>query len=193
MTDSHGGVSLQQQTCDRPPDDLAAADNAGVRACYFDLVSLQKFDDSCRCARNKSWAAHCQQSHICRMECIDVFRRIDGFDYLPIVDLVRKRKLYENPVNFLVVIQGGERVPSYGRACQMPDGSWVVTASTDPARAIEAISGGPAASQRAALYGPGARFADPWCSMGRQGFMMGPPGGGFRSGLGYRQVGRRSR
>jgi hypothetical protein len=90
-----------------------------------------------------------------------------------------------------VVIQGGERVPSYGRACQMPDGSWVVTASTDPERAIDAISGRPAARQRAALYGPGAAFEDPWCSMGRHGFMMGPLDGGYRSGLRYRQVGRR--
>jgi hypothetical protein len=90
-----------------------------------------------------------------------------------------------------VVIQGGERVPSYGRACQMPDGSWVVSASTDPARAIDAISGGPRTRQRVALYGPDD---DPWCSMGRRGFMMGPlGGGGFRSGLGYRHVGRRSR
>jgi hypothetical protein len=84
-----------------------------------------------------------------------------------------------------VVISGGERVPSYGRACEMPDGSWVVTASSDAARATEAISGSSAPPQRAGLYGPpGYAMDDPWCSTGRRGFMMGPFGPGFGPGFG---------
>ena len=105
MTDSHGRVPLQQQTGDRPADDLATPDNAGVRARYFDLAALQQLDDSRGRARNKSRPPHCQQSDIGRMKCIDVFRRIDRFDDQPVIDLFRQRQLYENTVQLTVVIQ----------------------------------------------------------------------------------------
>ena len=84
-----------------------------------------------------------------------------------------------------VVTSNGETVPSYGRACQMPDGSWVVTATTDPERAIAAISGSstPPPSRRIAMAGRSDEFDD-WCAPDRQGFIgapLGVPGGfGFR-------------
>jgi hypothetical protein len=92
-----------------------------------------------------------------------------------------------------VVIYGGETVPSYGRACEMPDGSWVVTASTDPARAMDAISGSSGPPARTALYAPGSEAGDdPHCAIGRRGFMSGPFGSGYAGGgWGFHHRGRR--
>jgi hypothetical protein len=78
-----------------------------------------------------------------------------------------------------VVTYGGETVPSYGRACQQPGGSWVVTASSDPARVTEAMSGGSVPRQRAAAFVPDYyAYSDPWCAVGRRG-LIGPYGPGF--------------
>jgi hypothetical protein len=78
-----------------------------------------------------------------------------------------------------VMTSRGETVPSYGLACQQPDGSWIVAASSDPVRVAEAIEGRPPPRARLAAYGPGHYgYDDPMCTMGRPGF------GGFY-GVGF--------
>ena len=80
-----------------------------------------------------------------------------------------------------VVTYGGEKVPSYGRACEQPDGSWVVLASSDPANISDAISPAPRRRMSAFAYSP---YEDPWCTMGRPGFAgaYGPGFGGMYGG-----------
>ena len=78
-----------------------------------------------------------------------------------------------------VVTYGGKTVPSYGQACQQPGGSWVVNASSDPTRVMEAASGDSVPRQRAAAFVPDYyAYSDPWCAMGRRGF-IGPYGPGL--------------
>jgi hypothetical protein len=83
-----------------------------------------------------------------------------------------------------VTTSGGKQVPSYGRACEQPDGSWVVTASsvpTDPEDYVPSTVGARyEAWVRAGLidprlsamgpygYPPGY---DPYCAMARRGFV----------------------
>jgi hypothetical protein len=96
-----------------------------------------------------------------------------------------------------VVMYGGEKVPSYGRACEQPDGSWVVTASSDPTNITEAIDGSSTPRPRMSAFAPAAYpYEDDWCTMGRPGFsgMYGPGFGGMYGGgfaLRHRHFGRR--
>jgi hypothetical protein len=95
-----------------------------------------------------------------------------------------------------VVTYAGEKVPSYGRACEQRDGSWVVMASSDPAQISDAITGSSAPRQRMSAFGPGNYpYDDPWCTMGRPGFsgFYGPGFGGAYGGFALRQrhIGRR--
>jgi hypothetical protein len=95
-----------------------------------------------------------------------------------------------------VVTYAGEKVPSYGRACEQRDGSWVVTASSDPANISDAITASSAPRQRMSAFGPGNYpYDDPWCTMGRPGFsgFYGPGFGGAYGGfaLRHRHLGRR--
>jgi hypothetical protein len=97
-----------------------------------------------------------------------------------------------------VVTSGGETVPSYGRACEQPDGSWVVIASSDPARITEAITSSSAPRQRAAAFVPDYyAYSDPWCAIGRRGFIgpygYGPGFGGAYSGFVFRHYHRGGR
>jgi hypothetical protein len=88
-----------------------------------------------------------------------------------------------------VVTSGGETVPSYGRACEQPDGSWVVIASSDPTRIVDAIDGNTAPRRSTYLLGSGSRsglYDDPWCTVGHSNF-MGPYGGiGYGGGFVFR-------
>src|ERR1043165_6033098 len=50
------------------------------------------------------------------MKTVDVFRRIDRFDDGCVVDLARQRKLRENPVDIVALIQYSDRVEQFGGA-----------------------------------------------------------------------------
>ena len=91
MTDRNRGVSLQQQTGHRPPDDLAAADHAGVRAGNFDLVAIQQLYDSRGRARNEPGTTHRQKTYVRGMKPINVLSRIHGFQNRSFVNLFWQR------------------------------------------------------------------------------------------------------
>src|ERR1041385_7364799 len=99
MADGHRRMPLQEQTRDWSSDDLTAPYDAGVRAGDFNLVSIQQFNDSGWSARNESRPAHREVTYVRRMKGIHIFGWIDSFNYFRVVDLFRKRKLNQNPVN----------------------------------------------------------------------------------------------
>ena len=72
-----------------------------------------------------------------------------------------------------VFTYNGETVPSYGQACQQPDGSWMVIASSDPEGLARAVEARPVLRPRASAFGPGLHpYDDPWCTMGRPGLRV---------------------
>ena len=80
MTNRHCSISLQKQLCHRPSDNLAAANDACIRAAYFDPAVVQQLDDPGGRARHKYWSSHRQPSGVNGMKTIDVLCRIEGFD-----------------------------------------------------------------------------------------------------------------
>src|SRR6266571_2129566 len=122
MANCNRGMTLKEQTCNWPSDDLTAPDYARISAGNLNLISIQQLNNSRGRARHESRPTHRQQTDIRRMKSINVFGRIDGFDGDRIVNLFWQRQLHENPVNVIVRVQStyyGEKFIARSRRRQI--------------------------------------------------------------------------
>src|SRR5215813_5746616 len=104
MTDRHSRVTLQQEACEGPADDLAAPNDTRIRTCDLDTVSIQQFDNSGWSARNESGSSHSQQTDVSGMKRVHIFGRINCLDHQTVINLFRQRQLDENAVELIVVV-----------------------------------------------------------------------------------------
>src|SRR5688500_1775846 len=49
-----------------------------------------------------------QPADVGGMKTVDIFHRVDCIDHFPGVDLLRKRKLYEDPIDFRIAFQAAD-------------------------------------------------------------------------------------
>src|SRR6266480_2284895 len=98
-------VSLQQQLRHRTADDLASSNYTCVRSAQFDLMMIQKLDDSSRSTRHKHRPAHSQLTDIYRMKAVNIFCRINRLNDNGFVNCPRQRQLHQNAVNVIPIIE----------------------------------------------------------------------------------------
>jgi hypothetical protein len=97
LLEQHNGYGLA--------DDVAPADHNGVLAVQLDAVPLEKLHDPGRRARRKRALVHEQLADVQRMEPIHVLIRVDRKQDFPGIDLARQRKLDQDAVDVLALVQ----------------------------------------------------------------------------------------
>src|ERR1700723_2340844 len=112
MADGDGGVRVHQEEGHGLADDIAAAEDGGVRAFDLNFAAAQDFHHAERGAGDEIGTTGDEAADVEGMEAVDVFRRIDCFEDFLSVNLRGKRQLDENAVDIVAGIQifdGGEK------------------------------------------------------------------------------------
>jgi hypothetical protein len=110
MANGDGGVGMHQQKGHGLADDVAAAEHDGVGAFDGNLVAAKNLHTTGGSASDESGTISDEPSEIHGMEAVDVFHRIDRFEDAFGIDLRRKRKLDENAVDIVVVVEIGDEL-----------------------------------------------------------------------------------
>src|SRR6266404_4212206 len=105
MADGDGGVCMHQQKRHRFANDVAAAEDGGVGALNLNIVAAQNFHAAGGRAGNEAGTAADQPAKVHRMEAVNVFCGINGFENSFGVDLRRERKLNQDSVHRIVVVK----------------------------------------------------------------------------------------
>jgi hypothetical protein len=105
MADGDGGVGVHEQKRHGFADDVAAAEDHGVRAFDRNIIAAQNFHAAGGRTRDEAGSAADQTTEIYGMKAVDVFCGIDSFENALGVDLGREGKLNENPVHSVVIVQ----------------------------------------------------------------------------------------
>ena len=87
MANRDGGVGVQQQERHGFADNVAAAEDHGIRAFNGNLVAAKYFHAPGGSAGDEAGPVAHQHAHADGMEAIDVFRRIHGFEHAFRIDL----------------------------------------------------------------------------------------------------------
>ena len=85
--------------------DVASAYYNSMLSVDLCITSLKKLDNTCRCTGLESSLTQRQSSYAFRMESVYVLIRADSLYNLFLIDLLRKRKLYENSVAPVICIK----------------------------------------------------------------------------------------
>ena len=105
MANSHGGVVIDQQHRHRLTDNIAASDNHSFLPSNRNIAALENLNDSRRSTRNQPRSLGGKQSNIDRMKPIHILTRIHRHQYSFRINLRRQRKLHQNPINLVPLIQ----------------------------------------------------------------------------------------
>src|SRR5437763_15448180 len=105
MADGHGRVALQEKLCQRSPDDLAASDDAGVRAATRNRVALKQFDDADRRARRERLFSQREATDVDRIEPVNILRRINRLNHTSLINAARQRQLDAHSINVITLIE----------------------------------------------------------------------------------------
>ncbi len=90
-------------------DDVAASDDHRVRTVHLDVRTFENLDDTCRRAWGENVLALPQSSDVHRMESVDIFFGRDRSEDLAFIDVFRKRKLDQNAIDVISLVQGRDQ------------------------------------------------------------------------------------
>ena len=110
MANGDRGVGMHQEERHGLADDVAAAEHDGVGAFDGNLVAAKNFHTTGGSARDESGTIGDEFAEIHGMKAVDVFVRRDSFEDTLGIDLMGKRKLDEDPVDAVVVIEVGDEL-----------------------------------------------------------------------------------
>ena len=105
VADRDGRVRLQEQHRGGPAHDLAAADDDRLLARRVDAVRGEELHAAGRRRGDVERRAEVEVAGVDGMEAVDVLVRRDGVRHLRLVDVLRERKLDEDPVDLVVRVQ----------------------------------------------------------------------------------------
>ncbi len=110
MANGDGGVCMHEEKRHGFADDITSAKDNGVGAFDGDLVATQNFHAAGGSAGDESGTTGDELAEIDRVEAIDVFRRSNRFKDAFGIDLGGKRKLNQDAVNIVVIVQVGDEL-----------------------------------------------------------------------------------
>src|SRR6266481_9049557 len=105
MADSDGGVCVHQEKGHGLADDIAAAEDSGVRAFERNFATAQNFHDAEWRAGDEIGAPGDEAADVEGMKAVDIFRGIDCFEDSLCVNLCGERELDEDAVDIVAAIQ----------------------------------------------------------------------------------------
>ena len=114
MRNRHGGVFMEQQLHQGPPDQIGAPDHDRVHAFKRSMHALRK-DDAAewRAGRERDKAAG-EPPGIVRMQPIDVLGGIDGVDDGFRVQRFRQRQLHQDAMHACIAIEPCDQCQQFG-------------------------------------------------------------------------------
>ena len=110
MANGDGSVGMHQEKSHGLADDVAAAEHDGVGAFDGDLVAAKNFHAAGGSASDESGTIGNKLAEIHGMEAVDVFCGIDSFENALGIDLRGKRKLDEDAVDVVVIVEVGDEL-----------------------------------------------------------------------------------
>ena len=161
MADRDGSVGVHEEEGQGLADDVAAAENNGIRAFHRNIAAPENLHAARRSTGNQPGTPAGEAAEVDRMEAVHVFRGIDGFEDAFGVHLRRKRQLHEDTVHVIVVIQvvhNSKKLPRGGafRGCKEAAREAKLFASGDLAFHVE-LRGGVFADEDGSEARPNAR------------------------------------
>src|SRR5712671_931220 len=135
MADGDGGIGVHQQQGHRFANDVAAAEDDGVGALNLNIVAAQNFHAARGRARDKSGPPTDQTPKAHRMDAINIFCGINGFENSLGVDLRREGKLNQDAVHRIVVVKVAHKMQHLLGG----EGGW---GGVHPTRQTELLGGG---------------------------------------------------
>lgn len=107
VADRHGGVTLQKEHCHGNPHDVAATDHHRILAGNLHAITVQKLDAAFGGARDEEGLTtlHSQLPYVEGMETIHVLLDGNCVQNPLLVDVLGKRELDQNSVNFGIRVQ----------------------------------------------------------------------------------------
>ena len=105
MADRHRRVRLQEEQRHRLADERAAPDHDGPLTGDRDAVLAEQVHDAERRRRDERLAAEVELAGAERVQSVDVLHRIDRPHHARFVDLLGQRRLDEDPVDLVVLVQ----------------------------------------------------------------------------------------
>ena len=105
VRDRDGRIRLQQQVRHRLPDDVRAPDHDGPRPGDLDAVLVEQPHHAERGGGDERRPAQVEQAGVGGMESVDVLRRVERLDRHRLVEVLRQRRLDEDAVDRVVVVQ----------------------------------------------------------------------------------------
>ncbi|MNN44578.1 hypothetical protein D3C81_1588740 [compost metagenome] len=118
MAHGHCGILALKQQGYRLADNVAATDYNRVLAGHSGAGAFDQLDHTCWRAGQEAVIPDNQVPHIDRMEAVHIFFYSDGINYSLLVNVLRKRKLNQNPVNFIPAVQFGHERQQFLLACR---------------------------------------------------------------------------
>src|ERR1700733_8153932 len=105
MADGDGGVRVHEEKRHGLADDIAAAEDGGVRALDWNFAAAENFHHAERGAGDEIGASGDEAADVEGMEAVDIFGRIDRFEDFLCVNLRGERELDEDAIDFVATIQ----------------------------------------------------------------------------------------
>ncbi len=84
---------------------IAATYYNTVFAFSLDIIALEECADTLRCSRNERFLTKHHTSDVYRSESVNIFVRRDGVDDLLLIDMLWKRKLDNEAIDLVVVVE----------------------------------------------------------------------------------------
>ena len=109
--------ALHEHDGDRLAHDVAPSQHHHVAARDGDLLAVEKFLDSVRCAGQESGSSLDNPADILRVERVHVFHRINRHQDRRFVDLLWERELHQNSVDRRIAVQLFHEGQQFGLGC----------------------------------------------------------------------------